>query len=121
MKKAFSIIMTMLFLLVSFQQALIIVHFKLNQKAIEQEFCINKAKPELQCHGKCHVKKKLEKSETSDLELNSITKKIEVILVSNIEFSVEFSKIINIQKITIYKGLGKLEPFLEVFVPPPNC
>mgnify|MGYP006206130183 CR=1 FL=1 len=62
MKKAFSIIMTMLFLLVSFQQALIIVHFKLNQQNIEQEFCVNKAKPELQCHGKCHLKKELAKS-----------------------------------------------------------
>ncbi|WP_163400479.1 hypothetical protein [Flavobacterium fluviatile] len=58
MKKVFSITMIILFLLVSFQQALIIVHFKLNQEQIEQEFCINKSKPELQCHGKCHLKKR---------------------------------------------------------------
>ena len=121
MKKAFSIIMTILFLLVSFQQALIIVHFKLNQQAIEREFCVNKAKPELQCHGKCHVKKELEKSETSDLELKSIAKKIDIVLTSNIEFTIEILKIINIQKGSIYKDFDILKPYLEVFVPPPNC
>ena len=80
MRKVFSIAMIMLFLLVSFQQALIIVHFKLNQNVIEKEFCVNKAKPQLQCHGKCHLKKELEKSDhNSDLELTSISKNIDII------------------------------------------
>jgi len=120
MKKVFSITMTMLFLLVSFQQALIIVHFKLNQKNIEKEFCVNKAKPELQCHGKCHLKKELQKSEKeSDLELNSISKKIDMALISNIEFQIEIVKVINSNRVLIYKELGASEPCLRIFVPPP--
>ncbi|KDN55873.1 hypothetical protein FEM21_10640 [Flavobacterium seoulense] len=109
-----------MFLLVSFQQALIVVCFKLNQQQIEQAFCVNKAKPQLQCHGNCHLKKELEKSEKSnDLELNGIGKKIEIALFSNIEFEAEIFKEINSNRIIVYKELGKLEPYLEIIVPPP--
>lgn len=111
--------MTILFLLVSFQQALIVVYFKLNQQDIEKEFCENKARPELQCHGKCHLKKELEKSEKNDLELNSIFKKIDMLQNQNFELPVRILKIINTNKGTIYKEFGHFEPCLEIFVPPP--
>lgn len=120
MKKVFSITITILLLLVSFQQALIIVHFKLNQKAIEKEFCVNKAKPELQCHGKCHLKKELQETEkNTDLELRSISKKIDIALIANIEFAVSVPKAIHSKKVNLYKESGQLEPCLEIFVPPP--
>ena len=120
MNKVFSITMTILFLLVSFQQALIIVHFKLNQDAIEKEFCVNKAKPELQCHGKCHLKKELRETEkNTDLELRSISKKIDIALNTNIEFQVPLLKTITFKKVPIYRQLDRLEPCLEIFVPPP--
>ena len=109
----------MLFLLVSFQQALIIVHFKLNQKEIEKEFCENKAKPKLQCHGKCHLKKELEKSEKSDLELSGISKKIDINMIKSFDFSFQTVKIIHYRKKVFYKEWGKSAPSLEIFVPPP--
>lgn len=118
-KKAISILMTILLLLITSQQAALIVLFKLNQQAIEQQFCINKDKPELQCHGKCHLKKELEKSVTTDLELNDIGKKIEIALISNYEFPFYIQKIITIYKVLIYKECEWLEPCLEIFVPPP--
>lgn len=118
MKKVFSFTMTILFLLVSFQQALIVVHFKLNQQNIEKEFCENKAKPELQCHGKCHLKKELEKSEKNDLELNSIFKKIDMLQHQDFEFPIHILKMIN-NKVLIYKEFSRFEPCLEIFVPPP--
>lgn len=120
MKKVFSITMIILFLLVSFQQALIIVHFKLNQQRIEQEFCINKSKPELQCHGKCHLKKDLENSENSNLALNSLEKKVDLVLTSNIDFKFKTAKKINSNSNVFYKEKERLDPFLKVFVPPPN-
>ncbi len=114
--------MTILLLLVSFQQALLIVHFKLNQENIEQEFCVNKAKPELQCHGKCHLKKELEKSDNnSDLELASISKNIDIILISEMEFTFHIIKELNSKKVLIYRETGQIEPILEIFVPPPIC
>ncbi|MCR4029781.1 MULTISPECIES: hypothetical protein [Flavobacterium] len=120
MNKVFSFTMIILLLLVSFQQALIIVHFKLNQQSIENEFCVNKAKPELQCHGKCHLKKELEKSDQkSDLELTSISKSIDIVLTSEIEFKCDIIRILNSRKVLIYKEMGQTEPCLEIFVPPP--
>jgi hypothetical protein len=120
MRKVFGIAMTMLFLLVSFQQALIIVHFKLNQKNIENEFCVNKAKPKLQCHGQCHLKKQLEKSDkNSDLELTGIGKKVDINMIQSFDFSLEISKIIHYTKKVFYKEWGKSAPSLEIFVPPP--
>lgn len=119
MKSVFSITMTMLFLLVSFQQVLIIVHFKLDQKNIEQEFCVNKAKPQLQCHGKCHLRKELEKSDNTDLELTGIGKKIDMVLASNIEFAIAIVKAVKSGKTIFYREFELVEPCLEIFVPPP--
>lgn len=40
-------------------QAITIVHFYSNQDQIENDYCVNKNKPELECHGKCHLSKVL--------------------------------------------------------------
>ena len=42
-----------------FSHGLIMLHYKLNQKFITERFCENKAKPKMQCNGKCHIKKTL--------------------------------------------------------------
>ncbi|MBK0370447.1 hypothetical protein [Flavobacterium agrisoli] len=120
MKNVFSITMIFLFLLVSFQQALILVHFELNQKSIEADFCVNKNKPELQCHGKCHLKKELEKSDKSDLELKSIGKKIEVFLHSNTEFYIQLQPLFRIKEESFYKEKKLLMTHFEILHPPPN-
>jgi len=39
------------------------VHFVLNQEEIIEAFCVNKEAPEMQCNGKCYLKKQLEKVE----------------------------------------------------------
>lgn len=109
----------MLFLLVTSQQALIIVHFKLNQQAIERDFCINKNQPELECHGKCHLKKELQQTEKSDFELTSIGKKIDMILVTDTDFKIEIPKSIDCNKIQVYKAFNYLEPDSKIVVPPP--
>lgn len=51
--------MSLLVLLLALQQSIIILHFKLNQDFIEQNYCINKARPQLNCHGKCQLEKEL--------------------------------------------------------------
>lgn len=44
-------------------QTFVVIHFYANQDQIEAEHCENKDKPELQCHGKCHLQKQMEKTE----------------------------------------------------------
>lgn len=39
--------------------AVLVLEFRLNQQEIERLYCVNKAKPQLHCHGKCHLKKQL--------------------------------------------------------------
>ncbi len=41
--------------------AFTIIHFYANQDEIIEEFCENKAKPELNCNGNCHLSKELNK------------------------------------------------------------
>ena len=42
------------------------VHWKINQTAITEKFCENKAKPVLKCNGKCHLMKQLKLREELD-------------------------------------------------------
>jgi hypothetical protein len=42
------------------------VSFKLNQDYIAKNICENRAKPTMQCNGKCQLMKKLEKAEKEE-------------------------------------------------------
>jgi len=118
-KQVFSVLMMALSLLIGFQQAIIVTHFKLNQEAIEQEFCINRNKPQLQCHGTCHLKKQLRKAENTDPTSISIYQRVDMLPISSTEFEAR-SLIIEIRNdIPIYKEIPYMEPDMEIFVPPP--
>ncbi|TNE29816.1 MAG: hypothetical protein EP346_05055 [Bacteroidetes bacterium] len=41
------------------------MNYVLQMKTIEEQFCVNKDKPELECHGTCHLKSELTQLETS--------------------------------------------------------
>jgi hypothetical protein len=49
-------------------QALILVNYNLNHDYIVESFCINKAKPEMKCEGKCHLRKELKKNDEQQKE-----------------------------------------------------
>jgi hypothetical protein len=42
------------------------VEYVLNQDYIAEFLCVNKDKPELQCNGKCHLVKEIEKQQESN-------------------------------------------------------
>lgn len=111
--------MMALSLLIGFQQAIIVMHFKLNQETIEQKFCINKNKPELQCHGICHLKKQLQGTEKSDSASISIYQRVDMLSISVMEFKANNSVIGIRANTSIYKEARYMEPYREVFVPPP--
>lgn len=66
--------MMMAFLAQSFSKAFIIVDYYANTAAFEQD-CENKAMPEMQCHGKCQMQKKIAQEEKKDQ--NSTDRKAE--------------------------------------------
>jgi len=59
----------------------ILAHFKANQTELEARFCENKAKPELECHGQCHLKKEVAKAiETPESKKQQKQIEIEVLV-----------------------------------------
>ncbi|WP_225035628.1 hypothetical protein [Winogradskyella sp. SM1960] len=119
MQKVFSYIMTFIFLFVVSQQAVVIMHFKLNQQAITIELCINKDKPELKCNGKCYLSKELQDTEPSDSEKIMNTKNLDLAFESNPEFEIETPNLINNKVMVGYLEFHHSEPYLEILVPPP--
>ena len=45
--------------------------YVINYDYISKELCINKAKPELKCNGKCHLMKELAKASESEKPISS--------------------------------------------------
>jgi len=90
------------------------IDWKVNQKEITEQYCINKNKPEKQCNGCCHYEKQIEKVEKattnesnfpySILSKNTVAEYIENPISNNILF----------QDAITYCIINKLEfkPFL---------
>ncbi|MDO4880146.1 MAG: hypothetical protein Q3983_02605 [Capnocytophaga sp.] len=79
--------MSVLILLISIQQTLIVVHFSLNQDFIEELYCVNKKNVEMNCHGKCQLKKDIQSSSEAATKIINL-KDIDIILVAPICFEV---------------------------------
>ena len=47
----------------TFNKAIVLLDFQVNQKFIATELCENRIKPKCCCHGKCFLKKQLQKDE----------------------------------------------------------
>lgn len=120
MKKVFSILMATLILLITFQRGLIVVHFKLNQDYIEKNYCVNKTKPKLQCHGQCQLKKELQKTSDTNLENLSIYKHIELIPLKINIFKIEKIEFRETLKISFYREDLFIQNFVKRILHPPT-
>ncbi|WP_339658334.1 hypothetical protein [Flavobacterium frigidarium] len=67
MKKIAVIILLVLFLKPIFP----VIDYAVNYDYITEVLCINKAKPEMYCNGKCHLMKELAKASDDDKPLTS--------------------------------------------------
>lgn len=119
MKKVFSILMATLILLITFQRGLIVIHFKLNQDYIEKNYCVNKTKPKLQCHGQCQLKKELQKTSDTNLENLSIYKHIELIPLKINIFKIEKIEFRETLKISFYREDLFIQNFVKRILHPP--
>ncbi|MEH6406432.1 MAG: hypothetical protein V7767_04055 [Leeuwenhoekiella sp.] len=63
MYRLFAFILFLTFALRPIYQAGYIVYFQLNIDSIVEKYCVNKAKPELHCNGKCHLTQQLNLSQ----------------------------------------------------------
>jgi len=120
MKKVFSILMATLILLITFQRGLIVIHFKLNQDYIEKNYCVNKTKPKLQCHGQCQLKKELQKTSDTNLENLSIYKHIELIPLKINIFKIQKIEFREKLKISFYREDLFIQNFVKRILHPPT-
>jgi hypothetical protein len=62
-KAFFSYLLISLVLLQTFSREMLVVDFTLHRATITTRFCVNKARPQLHCDGKCYFAKQLKKQE----------------------------------------------------------
>jgi hypothetical protein len=57
---------TLLLLLQSFSQEVLVMNYQVNKTRITRRFCVNKARPRLHCNGKCYLARQLRKAAEHD-------------------------------------------------------
>lgn len=121
MKKAIVFIVFLLFLKPVFP----VFEYAVNYNYIANELCVNKAKPEMKCNGKCHLMKELAKASDNDNPISQDKKthhqEIEVLFLEKI-IAFCFSPIYSFEgknKInTDYCNLYFSENTFSIFHPP---
>ena len=87
-------ILFLLALIMLLKPVLPVIDYVVNYEYISKVLCINKAKPKLQCNGKCHLMKELAKTSESEKPISSNKK------IASQELEVLFFEEINSFKIT---------------------
>lgn len=98
----------------------ITIDYYIHKTFIAANLCENKDKMELQCEGKCHLKKQLDKQEQKEEKLPNILKeKSEIAFFKTIE-PISFAKGSEISNLTQDQFLKPYKTSLNsVFHPPP--
>jgi hypothetical protein len=82
-KTFFSYLLILLVLLQTFSREVLVVDFTLNRATITARFCVNKARPQLHCDGKCYFAKKLkQQQERENKAPNPLKEQLEMLPVA---------------------------------------
>ncbi|SHK85265.1 hypothetical protein SAMN02746009_01660 [Hymenobacter psychrotolerans DSM 18569] len=66
MSRFLALFLAALVLLQTFSREVLVLDYQMHKESITRLFCVNKAKPELRCNGKCHLAKQLRKATDSE-------------------------------------------------------
>lgn len=66
MARVLAYFLTLLILLQTFSQELLVVDYQVNKARITRLYCVNKARPTLHCNGKCYLAQQLRKAENAE-------------------------------------------------------
>ena len=101
MKSFISILLSLIIFGASFQNSLYFIDYQINKDYYEA-LCINKQKPELDCYGKCQVKKEAQKEDSPisqikySFEVNILPVKSTEFIIKKPLFFVDKTKIVSI-------------------------
>ena len=80
MKALFSYLLIALVLLQTLSREVLVVDFALNRATITARFCVNKARPMLQCGGKCYFAKQLKQQQERENQApNPLKERLEML------------------------------------------
>lgn len=116
----FSIILTTLLLFNSTRVSLTYAYYNLDPDGFVENLCINKEKPELQCNGKCHLKKVVQSEDKNQNKPVSIIDFKELPLFSN---TLKFENFITTTSLktqinSLYQNLYSFHITKDCFHPP---
>ncbi|MBD2769959.1 hypothetical protein IC235_18890 [Hymenobacter sp. BT664] len=66
MNRLLALFLAGLVLLQTLGQEVLVVNYQLNKARITERYCVNKARPRLQCNGKCHLARQLRKADATE-------------------------------------------------------
>ena len=66
MIKLFAIFLSVSIFFLSASKTFILLNYSLNKEYITKNLCENRSKPKMNCNGKCHLKKELQKDDKRD-------------------------------------------------------
>lgn len=89
--------------------------------AITKSFCVNKSKPKMNCNGKCHLKKQLEKDDKRQDVPDSSKEKSEIQFYTSSSVPVFSLNGLHISHQTHYLANYPDKPPLSIFHPPSFC
>ena len=114
-----SIVLGSLILFNSLRVTLTYAYYEIDPVGFIEKLCKNKDKPELQCNGKCHLKKVTESSSKESKEPTRLIDFKEILLYSAKPFEYSFNKIFYQKKISSeYVNLYSYIGLKNCFHPP---
>lgn len=119
MKKVLSIILIGALGFQCLSKLSLIAYYNINIEFIIQELCVNKDKPQLNCKGKCYLKKKLDESNKAETQTSGSLKQLElpVFICNESNFKLAITEEIILQT-QFLKDLYALRPNNSFFHPP---
>lgn len=105
-------------MLQTFSKGLVLAEFMLNRDYIANVLCINKARPQLACHGQCQLMKQMDKETKKEQNGNAVKDKYEVVF-ADINSAFHLTPYIAVKELfTPYNGGAHRDPLYAVFHPP---
>lgn len=66
MNQCLAVFLALLVLLQSFSREVLVLDFALRQARITEQYCVNKARPQLGCNGRFHLRQQLMRRDNAD-------------------------------------------------------
>lgn len=120
MKKLVTISLLFCILLSSLGQSVILVHYLINKNYYATVLCENKAKPKMNCHGKCHIMKEMKEQEKREQSPTApIKEKQETVQFFQTNTAFTFNTCTETKKYSSFYLLPKIPSVsLSIFHPP---